>query len=139
MIAPIFGFRLWSQDVAEAYLQSCSHSNGEIYVRPTQAMKLISGQLLRQLKTLHGLDDSGDSWHAAMAKHLKAYMEMMALTLDLACFIKVIDEHLSDIVGTYVEEYMAMCNTNFKKESRLTEHTFYPKSRGYDSFAFAGT
>lgn len=73
-----------------------------------------------------------------MPTHLKEDMGMMPPTGDLACFIKLINENLSCMIETYVYNTIATDNTNFEKESRLTERTFDSKSRIYDSFIFAG-
>lgn len=49
-----------SQDVSEAYLQSAERLMRDICVKPTREFKLSEKQLLKSLKPLYGLADSGD-------------------------------------------------------------------------------
>lgn len=59
-IAVILGMRLWTKDVSQVYLQYARQLIRNIYVRPTREFRLNSDQLLRLLKPLYGLSESGD-------------------------------------------------------------------------------
>lgn len=56
----LFGFRLWSQNMSQLSLQSASYLTREVYVKPRYGIKLKSDQLLRLVKPLYDLIDSGD-------------------------------------------------------------------------------
>lgn len=133
-IAAIFGFRLWSQDVSQAYLQSASHLTRDVYVKPRHGIKIRSDQLLRLLKQLYSLTDSGYYWHATLATHLEEDMGMVPLAGVLACFIKLINRKFSGTVGIYVDDTFATVDTNFEKARKVKERTFDRKSRSHDSF-----
>lgn len=70
-IVAVFGFRIWSQDVSQAYLQSAEKLMHDVYVKPTKEFHLSDTHLLKLLKPLYGLADSGDYWHATFSKHLQ--------------------------------------------------------------------
>lgn len=58
-IAAIFGYKIWSQGVSQAYLYSASRLTRDVYIKPT-VIRLQSDQLLKLLKPLYELADSGD-------------------------------------------------------------------------------
>lgn len=64
---------------------------------------------------------------------------MAPLTGDIACFIKIVQGNLTGNIGTDVYNTIASGDTNFDKESKLTERTYESKKRKYDSFVFVGT
>ena len=88
----VLGWRLFSHDVNQAYLQSRDAMTRDLYVRvrPKDAkyFKLQDGELLKLLKPLYGVADSGDYWDATFATHVKEDLGMSPMTGDPTLFIK---------------------------------------------------
>jgi Reverse transcriptase (RNA-dependent DNA polymerase) len=61
-LAASFGFRLFSTDVTQAYLQSSENILKDVYVKPTKEFVLEPGKILKLRRPLYGLADSGDYW-----------------------------------------------------------------------------
>jgi Reverse transcriptase (RNA-dependent DNA polymerase) len=63
-LAAVFGFNIFTADVKQAYLQSASPLLRDIYVQPNlglaATLQLDQNQLLKVLKPLYGLTESGD-------------------------------------------------------------------------------
>ena len=137
-IAAMFGFRIWAQDVAQAYLQSAEALQREVFIRPTGELRLGRDQLLRLLKPLYGLTDSGDYWHQTFSRHLKEYLTMRPTAGDLSLYIRRIHDELEGLVGAYVDDSIGTGTTDFENESRITEKKFQSKPREMDRFTFAG-
>lgn len=114
-IAAIFGFRLWTKDISQAYLQIASKLTREVFVKPNSGFELRSDQLLRLLNPLYGLSDSGDYWHVTMKKHLTNDLKMHLLTEDLANFVKCVHGTLSSMIGTYVDDIIGAGDDGFIK------------------------
>jgi len=61
-LASSFGFRLFSTDVTQAYLQSSENLTRDVYIRPSKEFGLKPDTMLNLLKPLYGLSDSGNYW-----------------------------------------------------------------------------
>ena len=61
-IASIFGFRLFSSDVIQSYIQSAEELNRDIFLNPPKEFCLRPEQLIKLVKPLYGLTESGDYW-----------------------------------------------------------------------------
>lgn len=59
-LASIFGFRLWLNEINNAYLQSSSNLLRDVYLKPGRELELPAGHLFKLLRPLCGLADSGD-------------------------------------------------------------------------------
>ena len=137
-IAAISGMRLWTQDISQAYLQSARGLMRDVYVRPTTEFKLKQGQLLKLLKPLYGLSESGDYWHETFFKHLHHDLSMRPTAGDLSFFFKVLHGKLQGVVGTYVDDTLCAGTKYFENESEITARMFDAKKREYEKFTFAG-
>jgi hypothetical protein len=56
-LAAIFGFKIYSIDVNQAYLQSLSPLLCNVFIRPTDFLNLSGNELVQILKSLHGLTE----------------------------------------------------------------------------------
>jgi Reverse transcriptase (RNA-dependent DNA polymerase) len=59
-LAAIFGYRIFSTDVTQAYLQSAEPLMRDVYIKPSAEFELNANQVLKFLRPLYGLADSGD-------------------------------------------------------------------------------
>ena len=117
-LAAVFGLRIWSQDVTQAYLQSADQLMRDVYIRPAKEFRLNENQLLRLLKPLYGLTDAGDYWDATMTNHLKNDLGMSQTSLDISLFFKMIRGKLAGMSGMYVDDGIHAGNDEFFKTLR---------------------
>jgi hypothetical protein len=67
-LASIFGFRLASVDVEQAYLQAAEPMLRDIFVRlPQGIIELDQSELIQLLKSLYCLSESGDYWASTLS------------------------------------------------------------------------
>lgn len=140
-LAAIFGFNIWSQDITQAYIQSSEKLMRHIYIKPSKELRLSKDYLLKLLKPLYGLSDSGDSWYSTFTSHLKDDLYdlcMSSCITDPALFFKTIDGQLRGVVGCYVDDTISTGDSDFQKESLLTGEKFESKPREEKNFKFAG-
>lgn len=67
-------------------------------------MKIRSDQLLKLLKPVYGLSDSGDHWHATRDMYLEEFLGITPPSGDLSCLIGLVHGNLTCIIPTYIYE-----------------------------------
>lgn len=112
-MAAINWFRLWAQDIFQAYLQSKRPFSQDVCVKLKGCINLKEEHLLNLIKPLYGLTDSGDYRHNAMANHLTKNLFMKPITGDLACFSKSTDDKLDGRNGNHVDDSIEIGNEQF--------------------------
>lgn len=137
-LAATFGFRVWSQDVLQTYLQSTEQLRRDVYVCATKEFGLESSQLFKLLKPLYGLADSGDYWHVTFADHLRQQLGMTPATGDHSLFFKTFKRKLIGLIGAYVDDTIGAGNRQFMEESKISGQNFQSKPRTHNNFQFAG-
>lgn len=141
-IAATMGFRLFSHDVTQAYLQSKSHMTRDVYIRPKKdgrkILGLNDGQFFKILKPLYGLCDVRDYWGQTMESHLMNDLKMDQSDGDSAMYVWIHDGRLSGITGMYVDYLLIAGNVAFQKHTEKTLKHFESKPRVYDRFDFYG-
>ena len=137
-LAAIFGFRVWTHDVKQAYLQSFQNLMRRVYLKPSKEFELSSDQLVQLLKPLYGLADSGDYWNRTMNLHLQDDLGMKSTTGDISLFVKSVHGRLTGLVGTYVDDSLAAGNEYFEKLTSKTMEKFESREREVDNTSFIG-
>ena len=137
-LAATFGFRIWSQDVKQAYLQSSENLMRQIFLKPSKEFGLPSGKFLKLQKPLYGLADSGDYWYNTMSKHIRDDLEMKSTTGDISLFFKTIGNDLVGLTGTYVDDSLSAGTPEFENLTSKTMEMFESRDREMDSTKFAG-
>jgi Reverse transcriptase (RNA-dependent DNA polymerase) len=136
--ALILVFNLFSTDVTQAYLQSAENLRRDLYIKPTKEFSIAPGQLLKLLRPLYGLADSGDYWGRTLSNHLRKDLGMESATGDPALFFKIIQEKLSGLCATYVDDTLQAGDLKFVELSGLTQRRFQCRLREWSNVQFAG-
>jgi Reverse transcriptase (RNA-dependent DNA polymerase) len=87
-LAALFGFEVTAADVIAAYVQSAENLQRDVFVRPS-CMKLGPKELIRIVKPLYGLPDSGDYWGETFRNHHILDLLMKQTTGDFSLFFGV--------------------------------------------------
>ena len=124
-MASMFGFNVWTADVRQAYLQSAEPLMRDIFIKdPVPEFELDASQCLQILRTLCGLCESGDLWHATLDAHHRDDLGMTSISLDSAMYIWVVDGLLKGMSGRYVDDLMRAGDDDFKEHARKTAESF---------------
>ena len=137
-MASIFGFKIWSTDIKQAYLQSASKLKRDVFIKPN-IMELNHGELLQFINALYGLTDAGDYWGEKLHSHHVKDLRMKHTTVDFSLFFKHIGNKLVGMSGSYVDDIIR-CGTNkFEQSSQhMTASIFDTKKPERNSFTFTG-
>ena len=137
-MAAIFGFRIFSTDVTQAYLQSSETLKREVFIKPPNEFGLQPNQLLQLLKPLYGLPDSGDYWAKTINNHLINDRGMHPSVGDPALFYRHTDAQLHGLCATYVDDMLQAGDDLFQKETQKTGQKFEYRDLEPDNVVFAG-
>ena len=99
-IAGIFGFRIWSTDIIQAYLQSSAPLMRDIFIKAGKELCLDKDKLLKLLRPLYGLAESGDFWYRTITNHLREDLKMKSQIGDLSLFTKHVQNQLLCLLYT---------------------------------------
>lgn len=137
-LAEICKFRLWTQDISQAYLQTEGDLKRDVYVNFPVEFQLGPNEILKLTNPLYGLTDSGDYWYHILNRHLREDLKMSPTTGFLSLFFKRTNGRLRGIIGSYVHDTLATGNEEFEEESGFTERKFKSSPRKYEDITFSG-
>lgn len=87
-LASIHGFRFFSTDVTQSYLQSDEKLKRDIYGKLPKELTLDQDLLLKLLLPLYGISESGDYWCRTFILHLEKDLKMSSSFSDPALYFK---------------------------------------------------
>jgi Reverse transcriptase (RNA-dependent DNA polymerase) len=137
-LAASFGFRFFSTDVTQDYLQSSENILRDVYVKPTKEFVLEPGKILKLLPPLYGLSDSGDYWGRTLSNHLKGDLGMESTTGDPDFLFKRKGGKLIGLCAAYVDDTLQAGNSDFIKLSEQSINKFQCRPREWNNVQFAG-
>ena len=109
-----------TDDISQAYLQSASKLLREVYLSSNKHLQDPAGYILKLLRLLYGLADSGDYGHATFAEHLRKHLGMQTVDSDMSLFFRRARGQLTGLLASYVDDTLACDDSSF---SQLTEET----------------
>ena len=134
-LAAIIGFDVWAEYISQSYLQSESELLRELYLRPNRRLKIPAWYPLKILRTLYGLADSGDCWHATFEKIWKTASKWNPW-LAIFTFFRRWKVCLSKALASYVDD--TSCGDNsFAELTKSARESFDFKKREYENVRFS--
>jgi Reverse transcriptase (RNA-dependent DNA polymerase) len=131
-------FRIWSQDVKQAYLQSSEKLMRKVYLKPSKSFGLPQNALLELHKTLYGEADSKDYWHNTMSRYLKEDLKMKPCTDEMSLFYKHLNDDLGGMTGTHVDDSISAGTSQFGALTEKTMERFESREKVKDNNNFTG-
>lgn len=104
----------------------------EIFLDPgkeNDAFQLSPNQILKIMKPLYGLSDSGDRWKHLLRKHMKDMLKLKSTIGDLSLYKKNVAGRLAGLSGVYVADFLQTGTKEFKKFTEKTAERFETKTR----------
>jgi hypothetical protein len=137
-LAATFGFRLFSTDVTQAYLQSSEPRRRDVVIKPAPDFGMDNGKMLELIKLLYGIADSGDYWGKTLSTHITEYLQMKSTVGDLALFYKTQARSLNGIMATNVDDLLQAEDAEFQQLSENVLRNFKCRDHERDNLQFAG-
>lgn len=134
--------KVWSDDTKQAYSQ-CDEMNRYIALIPPKELNFPKGILLRILKYLYGLSESGDAWNQKLKEALSGVLKMIPMTGDTALYRHDMREpygtsECDGIIGTYVDGLFCCSTDELKQRTARLRRVIKLKKSKQSPFVFAG-
>jgi hypothetical protein len=111
-VSAICGFKVWSMDMTQAYLQSAVPLLRDVYLKP-DVLELSDDELVRLRKPLYGLSDSGDYWHHTITRFHQA-LDFKQSAGDFAFYYQREADKLLGLSSTFVDDILQAGTDKFR-------------------------
>lgn len=120
--AAVRGYRIFSHDVKQAYLQSDEKLTRKIYVAPKkkdlQFSRISAEQVLDLQKLLYGNGDAGDYWGVTYDNHVRSDLHMTPTSGDPSLYLIIPqcnknEDEPEGCMGVYVDDSLLAGNMKF--------------------------
>ena len=142
-VSAIKGFRLFSLDVRQAYLQSEDKMTRNVFLLPKRAdlkyFGLCEEDILEPLKPIYGMKNAGDYRGVTVNRHVKHDLGLVPLLGDPLLYVKRKEEDLDGLLGMYVDDSLLGGNDDMQELTKLSLRRFDSNERAWDNYEFFGT
>lgn len=120
-LAASFGFKLWSRDISQAFIQSDEPLHRTVFVRPPKGENVLEqigappNSILKAIKPQYGLPESPGYWWQTFRRWHEIDLKMKSSALDPCLFYKHIDGKLEGIQVTQVDDTVGTGTERFSK------------------------
>jgi len=116
LAASIKGTHLYLRDVSQAYVQSKTSLNREIYATPPKEIEIQPGKVMKIKKPLYGIPEAGTHWFRTYHRHHIENLCMRQSTYD-ACLLHTFQKgsECFGVVGLQTDDTLFAGNEAFAK------------------------
>lgn len=120
---------LFLRDITQAYTQATTRLNRVFYIRPPPEIGFPPGTILRVIKPLYGIPESGNHWYGTYHKHHTEKLNMATSTFD-PCLLHTTGDDFG-LVGLQTDDTLILADASFAtaEETKLQEAGFTSKDR----------
>lgn len=119
-------FKLWSQDINEAYVQSDQPLQRTVYPNPPKQLNLPNGTKLKLRKPLYRLCDAGEYWQRTLNRHSRNELRLKPVPADQSMYIPQ-DDYVHCILGSHVDDMICCGDEKFLERCSKTKKYLRPK------------
>jgi Reverse transcriptase (RNA-dependent DNA polymerase) len=117
-MAAIFGWKVWTEDVRQAYLQRSGRLSRDVFLTNLNGaeaeLRLKPHEALRLLRPLYGLSEAGDLWHSEFSSQYRDKLGMQELKSEPALYAKFKEDVLRGLTGIYVDDTISTGTDEFE-------------------------
>jgi hypothetical protein len=110
----------------------------DVYIKPSVEFELNANQVLKLLRPLYGLADSGDYGGNTLLNHLKEDLGMKQTVGDPVMFFKMLDNKLQGMCATYVDDALHAGSTVYEGTKERTMKRFMCRDKEMDNVSVSG-
>ena len=120
---------VYLRDISQAYIQSTTHLNREIFIHPPRELGLSKDSILQVVKPLYGVPEAGNHWFQTYHDHHTKELKMTQSTYD-PCLLHTSTNGFG-LVGLQTDDTLFLANPEFarKEETELQKAKFLAKDR----------
>ena len=140
--AAVRGFRIFSHDVKQEYLQSKDKMTRILYLKPKEEDRKLFGincdEVLEILKPLYGVCDAGDYWGITIITHVEEDLLMTPFAGDPSLYMKCGQGNIEGLLGAYVDDCLLAGDERFQTLTEKMLLKFNSRPREWDNVTFLG-
>ena len=134
--------KVYLRDIIQAYIQSLENIGRKIYFEPVPEMGLPKSVVLKAVKPLYGIPESGLLWFKSYSGHHVSTLGMTQSKVDECCFFKRGEDGLSGMTILQVDDSVGLGDDEFLDLEEKNSNKFRAKPRSIlssgESLSFNG-
>lgn len=117
------------RDITQVYNQSTTHLEREVYIRPPEGMHLPLDMIMKVVKSLYGIPESGLYWYLTYMEHHILALNMIQFRVDRCLLFQRVDRLLSVMVILQVDDSLIVGTKSFLRTEDEMSAAFLSKLR----------
>ena len=128
-LASVFRFTVWTRDVRQAYIQSAKDLLRDVYLEPPPDVGIDNDCVLKIMKPLYGLTESGSYWWLTSQNYHVNDLGMSQSVMDPCLFFKNGERGLEGLEASLVDDTLGTGDEGFMRIEEEKSKRFDVKER----------
>ena len=119
----------FTRDITQAYIQSHTDLEREVYIRAPRELGLPEGYILKVVKPLYGIPESGLHWYLTYLAHHLDTLHMTRARCDPCVLIRRSNDRLDGLILLQVDDSLGIGTPKFWEDEEIGSKSFRCKPR----------